>query len=154
LGAWTQVNQNLHTFGFNSPLNYYDAFGEDGCGMGPGSANPANIEAVAEAEESAAGMSQGQIDQAAARRAVLNKIQDNKLFGNGLKGSRNIDPNKLKQVLNNNELKQAEQIAKDGMKKAANQVKNATNPQSHQAGMDAFETQMNRANACQKALNP
>ena len=49
-------------------------------------------------------------------------------------------------------VKKALEIAKNGMKKAAEQIKNATTEQSKQAGKNAFETQSNRAGAIHEAI--
>jgi RHS repeat-associated protein len=146
LRSFARVNQNLHAFALNSPINHFDAVGlECDAGLGPGSLNPENLTALDT-------RTTAEIIQAKLKRAVLDKIQGSKVFGNGLKGSRNIDPSKLKQLLNKDELKQAADIAKNGMRKASEQIKNAASRQSREAAQKAFETQMNRLNACNKAL--
>jgi RHS repeat-associated protein len=143
---------NLYAFVRNNSPNRIDPFGLEGCGMGPGSGNPQNLQPLAELTSMAEGRTAQEGARQALRRSALNKVKQDKLFGNGLKGSRKIDPKKLKEKLSRDELQELQQTAKDGMAKAAQQMKNPQGPKSAEAAKNAFETQMNRYNACRKAL--
>jgi hypothetical protein len=140
MGAWVQVNLNPHEFGRNSPVNYFDPFGEADCpgGLGPGSLNPENLEAL-------------QTPAQALRQAVIRKLQQSKIYGKGLEGAKKIDPAKLKDLLTRGELEQAKQVAKEGIQKAKDLIKNTTNEKTRKAALEALETQLTRLEACVKA---
>ena len=151
-GVFTQINRNLFGTLANNPINSIDPLGLtdnslDACAK----SNPGELGKMAarEAHEGRVYAAQKAAEQKA-KEALNQKLKEG--FGNGLKGSRNIDPSKLKQMLSREELKQAQEIAKQGMRKASELLKKATSPQTRQAAKNAFETQMNRANACGKAL--
>jgi RHS repeat-associated protein len=142
LQTFAEVNRNLQGFTLNSPLIHFDAFG-----LCDGEANPENVEAVQEALEAAEGDTQAPV-----RRSAIKKLQQSKLFGTGPEGSRVIDINKLKQLLNPDELRQAHEIAMNGIKKALQALKSPVSERSREALLNQLETQINRAQACTRAL--
>lgn len=146
--AFTLVNRNLHAFGLNSPVNHIDAFGlECDAGLGPGSLNPENLTALDT-------RTVAEIAQAKLKRATLDVLQKSKAFGNGLKGSRNIDINKLKQALNRDQLQKAKELAQNGVRIAKEELKKAATDKRRQDLFNQIETQLNRARACKQALAP
>jgi RHS repeat-associated protein len=125
---------NLYQFSSNDPTDLVDPFG-----LSP-SLNPANQAMAAECVETAS---------ASAGRVLADALRP--IFGQGLKASRNIDVSKLK-ALNPDQIKRAAEIAKGGMRKASEMFKKASDPNTSNAAVNAFETQLNRYNACMKAL--
>ena len=152
--AWTQVNRNLFNSLGNNPVVNFDAFGLvddslDACARSnPGELGKFAREAANEGRQFVA----ENIAKQKAKEAFTKKL--GQAFGNGLKGSRKIDVAKLKKLLSRDELNKAAEIAKGGMRKASEMAKNAGNPKSWEAALNAFETQLNRMNACKAALGP
>jgi uncharacterized protein RhaS with RHS repeats len=131
---------NLYRFVQNSPLSSIDPFG-----FQDGFANPDNVAALNELEDMASGGSK-------LPKLSPEETQGAKdAFGNGLKGSREIC-DKAVEKLGKDTLGKLKQIAQNGLKKAANQLKNATSDSSKDAAMKAAETQINRLNAINRAL--
>ncbi len=131
---------NLYEYAGNDAVDNVDPFG-----LQDGMANPANAAALEEAEAAAEGLPKPTFNPAE-RKALSDAL------GDGLKGSEKIDPNKLKNTCSRDTLNKAAEAAKNGMKKAAEMFKNADNPQSSNAAINQFQTQMNRLNAINQAL--
>ena len=145
--VFIQVNQNLQTFGLNSPINHYDASGlECDAELGPGSLNPENLTALDS-------RTAAEIAQSKLKRATLDAIQKSNSFGNGLKGSRNIDISKLRQALNRDQLQKAKEIAQNAVRAGKERLKQATTDKARQKELEFLETQLNRARACKQALS-
>lgn len=149
---WVELNLNAHGTVKNDPVNSFDLLGlcDDSLDAAARS-NPGEVGRLAarEAAEGRQYAAQKYAEQQA-KEAFRNKLRD--AFGNGLKGSRKIDPKKLKDALSKDQLKEAQEIAKTGMRKASDLLKNSTSENTRRAAIEAFETQMNRFNACTKAL--
>jgi hypothetical protein len=108
----------------------------------------------AETIEAADTRTAGEVAEAKLKRSTLDAIQKSKVFGNGPEGSRVIDVNKLKQVLNPQQLQKAKQIAQDAVQDGKAMLKKATTDKQRQAAFNFLETQLNRARACKMALTP
>ncbi len=148
LQSFVQMNQNLNAFGLNSPVNHYDALGLDcDAGMGPGSMNPENLSALD--TRTAAEIAQDKLKQ-----STLDALQKSKAFGNGVKDSRLINVDKLKQALNRDQLQKAKEIAQNAVRAAKERLKKAATDKARQTELNFLETQLNRARACKQALAP
>ena len=133
--VFIQVNQNLQTFGLECDAE-----------LGPGSLNPENLTALDS-------RTAAEIAQSKLKRATLDAIQKSKSFGNGLKGSRNIDISKLRQALNRDQLQKAKEIAQNAVRAGKERLKQATTDKARQKELEFLETQLNRARACKQALS-
>jgi hypothetical protein len=143
--ARTQIDLHPMRFVRNNPMIYVDPFGEVDCpaGLGHGSLNPANLEAL---------QTPAQVAAAVARRSAISKLQQSKLFGKGLEGSKKIDTKKLKDLLNRDELQQAKKIAQDGIDKAKELLNKTSSERTREKLLEQIETQLNRLKSCGDAL--
>jgi hypothetical protein len=138
-----ETETRIGLFVANNPMNWIDPDGLQG--LPSSDSLSSNPEIVAAAEAALSGEAPLPVLSAVERELAK------KAFGKGLEGSKKICDKALKDA-SEETLNKLADIAKNGMKKAVEQLKNGSSKESRDAARKAFETQMNRYNAAQKAL--